>query len=77
MSEKVYLCDKKKGACSSWRISNWKKCPYNPNNCNWCNHTTNPDHALCYGCDGPTSTHNLLLKCVRCKDRKEIQDDRE
>lgn len=69
----IYLCDKKKGACSSWKKCGWKECLSAVD----CNHTTNPDHALCFGCDGSTSTHNLLLRCVRCKDRKETQDDRE
>lgn len=69
---KIYLCDKKKGACKSWEKLGWTEhCESDVG----CNHTTNPDHALCYGCDDSDNTLDLIAKCVRCSSRKETTDD--
>lgn len=35
-----YLCDRKPGACKSWKKYGWTFC-HNP----MCEHTTNPDHS--------------------------------
>lgn len=66
----IYLCDKKQGACSSWKKFDWTECASIMD----CNHTTNPDHALCNGCDC-TAGDVLLMKCMNCPERKESQDD--
>lgn len=69
---KVYLCDKKKGACKSWDTLDWTKCDSEVD----CNHTSNPEHALCNGCDD-VFNDPLMIKCFHCPERKESQDDRE
>lgn len=68
----VYLCDKKQGACKSWEKYGWKECSSEVG----CNHTTNPEHALCNGCYD-NYNDSLIIKCWYCPERKESQDDRE
>lgn len=68
---KIYLCDKKKGACKSWDKFGWTECD---SSCD-CNHTTNPEHALCNGCDDYKFNDPLLIKCYHCSERKECQDE--
>lgn len=41
--EKLYICDKKPGACDSWEKFGWAKCMSE-----YCDLTTNPDHASEY-----------------------------
>lgn len=72
MKKTVYLCDKTTGACPSWLKLGWTEC----NSEVGCNHTTNPEHALCNGCDDVFS-EPFAIKCFRCPERKESQDDRE
>ena len=50
--KKFYLCDKKYGACSSWKRLGWTKCMNE-----YCEHTTNAIHAKIR-----TGHHFILLE---------------
>lgn len=64
---KVYLCDKKKGACSAWDKYGWTECDSVVD----CDHTSNPEHALCNGCDDSEFYDAVKSKCLHCPERKE------